>query len=213
MVYALQMGGWQEKCPLVWVGWGLRWKGSEWYELQAALKLCCMNMCFLKYPNLLRGLPSISTGAVSWSLRGLKSCSAPPAQSECIHAGSPVIAIHCPMHKPQGSCFWVSVLRSCSKVPIRTMERTDLPMFSDSPPSICGLKSIRVLSFNPAFCYSMDWCSPRIWGSINHTYLSLFLFKCKQHMKKTGVSFCVTQMKLCRRSSIRPTLFTFSFPL
>lgn len=127
MVYALQMGGWQEKCPLVWVGWGLRWKGSEWYELQAALKLCCMNMCFLKYPNLLRGLPSISTGAVSWSLRGLKSCSAPPAQSECIHAGSPVIAIHCPMHKPQGSCFWVSVLRSCSKVPIRTTERTDLP--------------------------------------------------------------------------------------
>lgn len=73
------------------------------------------------------------------------------------------------------------------------------------------VNSIEVLSFNPAFCCSIDWRSPRIWRSINHTYLSLFLFKWKRHMKKICVSFCLTQMKLCRKSSIRPTLFTFSF--
>lgn len=30
--------------------------------------------------------------------------------------------------------------------------------------------------------------------------------------EKVRVSFCLTEMKLCMKSSIRPTLFTFSFP-
>lgn len=124
MVYALQIEGWQEKFPPAWVCWGLRCKGSERRELQTASKLCCMNI-FLKSTNLLRGLSSISTRAGSHSLRVLNSCSALPVQSECIHTRSPVTPIHCPCTKPQGSCFWVSVLRSSSKVLVRSTERTD----------------------------------------------------------------------------------------
>lgn len=125
MVCALQIRGWQEKCSPAQVCWGLRCKRPERCEIQPASKVCCVNICFLKSTNLLRGLSSISTWAGSHSLRVLNSCSAPPAQSECIHTRSPVTPIHCPCTKPQGSCFWVSVLRSCSKVLVRSTERTD----------------------------------------------------------------------------------------
>lgn len=43
---------------------------------------------------------------------------------ECIHT-EPCHSYSVPYTKPQGSCFWVSVMCSCSKVPARSMEGAD----------------------------------------------------------------------------------------
>lgn len=79
---------------------------------------------------------------------------------------------------------------SCAVVPksrsgVRRGQTQDFPNVFQFPAFACWLKSVVVLPLDPAFCCSIDCRSPGIWGSVSHAHLALFLFKCKQHVKKT----------------------------
>lgn len=119
-----------ERFPPAQVLRSLRCLGAECWELQLASSI----YPFLISPNLLGGLPSISRGAGSSFLRPPESCPELCVQCECIHT-EPCHSYSVPYTKPQGSCFWVSVMCSCSKVLARSTEGTDsiLPKYFQIP--------------------------------------------------------------------------------
>lgn len=202
---ALQMGGWQRKYPPEQGWWCLRSTGRHQCELLSASNPCCPNFHhFLKSPNLITGLPLISTGAGSHFLRVTESCSAPPLWSERIHtwALSFLFTAHCT--KPQGSFFWVSVLCSCSQILVRSTEGTDsrLSKCFQIPLILHAVKICR--GFAPQPSLLLQGCSPGIWGCINHTHLSLFLFKHKQHVKKTVSLFAWPKWSFAGRAAPGP---------